>query len=152
MVPMDTSTRADTRRDYLARLRGGPDDGALIRVAALPGGSPPDFFHAGPDDPGLYALAGLPHADGSIPYWWVPNRPRPPDPSRLGESTWTLLSATGGGRTLRVWHQHGAGSKPVQLYAQEVTSTRVRTLAGRTFVCPECEDMTVIGLPDEQPH
>ncbi len=35
----------------------------IVRVTSLPGGGPPDFFHAGPDDQGVYVLAGMPHSD-----------------------------------------------------------------------------------------
>lgn len=145
---MGKTTGTAARSDYLARLRGGPDDGALIRVAPLPGGAPPDFFHAGPDDPGMYVLAGLPHSDGSLPYWFMPSLPGPTSPVTPEQSTWTLISVAGAGDSFKVWHQHGEGTRPVRLHAETVASARTPASVGRAYVCPECEDTTVVSSPD----
>lgn len=148
MGPMASDTGVAIQADYVARLRGGPDDGALVRVAALPGGAPPDFFHAGPDDPGLYVLAGLPHADGSMPYWFMPSLPNSGEPAAPERSTWTLVSLADGDGSIKMWHQHGEGTTPVRLRAEAIESARVPAFVGRAFVCPECEATTVISLPE----
>lgn len=132
-------------RHYLARLRGGPDDGALVRVVPLPNGEPPDFFHAGPDDPGVYVLAGLPHSDGSTPYWFMPSLPPSDEPPDHG--TWTLVSIAEADGSIKVWHQHGIGKTPVPMRGEAVSSDRAPDLVGRRFVCPECDDATVVSLP-----
>jgi len=137
-----------TALDYLARLRGGPDDGAVVRVAPLPGGAPPDFFHAGPDDAGVYVLAGLPHADGTMPYWFMSSLPGTADPLPVEASTWTLVSLSGRGDSLKVWHQHGEGASPVPLRSQAVGTAHIPSLVGRAFSCPVCKDTMVISLPD----
>ena len=141
-------TTPTAQPDYLARLRGGPDDGALVRITPLPGGAPPDFFHAGPDDPGMYVLAGLPHADGTMPYWFMSSLPPASDPRAPERSTWTLISLAGAGGSFKVWHQHGEGTAPVRLRPEDIASARVPAFMGRAYVCPECEDTTVVSLPD----
>lgn len=146
---MDQSTTTTTSQPYIARLRGGPDDGALVRVVPLPGGSPPDFFHAGPDDPGVYVLAGAPREDGSLPYWFIPSLPQAEEPVVPRESTWTLVSMAGGHEPPKVWHQHGEGTSPVRLHAELARSGQVPSFVGRAYVCPECDETTVISLPEE---
>jgi hypothetical protein len=61
--------------------------------------------------------------------------------------TWTLVSLAGGGASMKVWHQHGAGTVPVPMEAVSVSSSRVPSAQGRSFVCPECDDLTVVGVP-----
>ncbi len=145
---MERDTVAQSAPTYRARLRGGPDDGAVLRIAPLPGGAPPDFFHAGPDDPGMYVLAGSPNSDGSLPYWFISSQPsfeeRPPPE----QSTWTLVSVADPEGRPKVWHQHGEDSKPVRLRAEPIGTSRVPSFVGRAYVCPECEEITVISLPE----
>jgi hypothetical protein len=148
MGPMERATTTTLPSAYRARLRGGPDDGAVVHVSALPGGGPPDFFHAGPDDPGMYVLAGAPRDDGSLPYWFVSSLPAD---DALGEprcSTWTLVSVSGDGGHPKVWHQHGAGASPVRLQARRIGSARTPSCTDRAYYCPECGDTTVISLPE----
>lgn len=148
MGPMGAGTRPGTTRTYQARLRGGPDDGALVYVSPLPGGAPPDFFHAGPDDPGVYVLAGAPRADGSLPYLFISSLPCAPGPELDRSSTWTLVSVTGDGQAPQVWHQHGQGASPVRLRAETASSAPLPAFVGRVYSCPECDETTVISLPE----
>ena len=138
-----------TGRGYRARLRGGPDDGSDVTVSALPSGGPPDFFHAGPDDQGMYVLAGLPHTDGTMPYWWIPSQSRKQSTESPGDGTWTLISLGDDGISTKVWHQHGEGTEPVRLHAESIESARVPAFVGRGYVCAECGDMTVVSRPSE---
>lgn len=146
---MEIGTRSGTVSTYQARLRGGPDDGAIVRVSPLPDGAPPDFFHAGPDDPGVYVLAGAPHEDGSLPYWFISSLPQAPDPQPERASTWTLVSVAAGDETPRVWHQHEEGARPVRLHSESASSARLPAFVGRVYTCPECEETTVISLPED---
>lgn len=146
MGHMEHTTAGTAANTYRARLRGGPDDGALIGVTALPGGAPPDFFHAGPDDSGVYVLAGAPHDDGSLPYWFLSTMPEHDEPEAEG-STWTLISLAVVGGHPKVWHQHGQGTAPVRLRADRMDSTDTPTFVGRAYGCPECGEVTVISLP-----
>lgn len=139
-----TPARAQT---YHAKLRGGPDDGALVRVTPLPNGAPPDFFHAGPDDSGVYVLAGAPHEDGSLPYWFISSLPMAEEPDSMGGSTWTLISIAEGDAAPQVWHQHSEGTQPVRLRAETAPSSKVPSFVGRVYTCPDCEETTVISLP-----
>lgn len=116
-------------------------------MTALPGGDPPDFFHAGPDDQGVYVLAGAENADRSLPYWWIPDHYRTPTATGPEGATWTLISVAPDGRSAKVWHQHGASSTPVRLAAEPLASARVPSFVGRGYVCSECDEMTVISLP-----
>lgn len=144
---MGSRRGAATSPDYLARLRGGPDDGDLVPVAALPGGAPPDFFHAGPADPGMYVLAGLPHEDGSMPYWFISSQNGSSvAPARSAHSTSTLISAASDG-SLMVWHQHGDGGVPVPLQAAALPSSQLPSV-GRVYDCPECDDTTAFTPPE----
>jgi hypothetical protein len=136
------------RPDYVARLRGGPDDGALVRIPALSDGAPPDFFHAGPQDPGVYVLAGLPHADGSMPYWFMSSQPGVAGPVDPARSTWTLISLARDGLGVKAWHQHGEATRPVRLRAEPASSSRTPAAVGVAYVCPECDDLTVMSVPD----
>ena len=133
---------------YQARLRGGPDDGALVRVCSLPGGAPPDFFHAGPDDPGVYVLAGAPHEDESLPYLFISSLARAQEPEPDRPSTWTLVSMAKDDGVPRVWHQHGERERPVSLRAEAASSARLPAFVGRVYSCPECDETTVISLPE----
>lgn len=135
-----------TMRAYRARLRGGPDDGALVPVTPLPGGAPPDFFHAGPDDPGVYVLAGAPRDDGTLPYWFISSLPMAAGSTEVRPSTCTLVSMAGGQGSPKVWHQHGEGRAPVRLHAAAADAP-LPSCIGRTYICPECEETTVISLP-----
>ena len=147
MGPMGSQTTERTRTAYQARLRGGPDDGAVVRVAALPGGGPPDFFHAGPSDQGIYVLAGSAYADATLPYWWIPDHSRLPVAMGPEGATWTLISLERDGSGTKVWHQHGSGATPVRLTAEPMASAHVPAFVGRGYVCPDCDDMTVVSLP-----
>jgi hypothetical protein len=147
MVLMETGRPTTLPSAYRARLRGGPDDGAVVDVSALPGGGPPDFFHAGPADPGMYVLAGAPYADGSLPYWFISSLPAIEEQVEAHRSTWTLVSVSGDNRRPKVWHQHGAGTTPVRMRAERIGSERTPSFMGRAYHCPECGDMTVISLP-----
>jgi hypothetical protein len=138
-----------TGQGYRARLRGGPDDGSDVSVAALPGGEPPDFFHAGPDDQGMYVLAGSPHADGTMPYWWIPSQARVPVATSSEDATWTLISLGDDGLSAKVWHQHGEGAEPVRLRVEPIKSAKVPTFVGRGYACDECGDMTVVSRPPD---
>lgn len=133
-------------RTYRARLRGGPDDGSDTTVAALPDGEPPDFFHAGPDDSGMYVLAGLPNADGSMPYWWIPAHSGTADVDEPPDATWTLISLGDDGET-KLWHQHGQDSEPVRLVVEPVKASRLPTHIGRAYTCPICHDTAVLSRP-----
>ena len=137
-----------TRQGYRARLSGGPDDGSDVSVAALPGGGPPDFFHAGPDDQGMYVLAGSRHADGTMPYWWMPSQARVPV-ANPEDATWTLISLGDDGLSAKVWHQHGEGAEPVRLHVEPIKSAKVPAFVGRGYVCDECGDMTVVSRPPD---
>ncbi len=139
-----------TRQAYRARLRGGPDDGSDVRVTALPSGGPPDFFHAGPDDQGMYVLAGSPHADGTMPYWWIPSQSQSPIAADPEDATWTLISLGDDGLSTKLWHQHGEGAEPVRLHAEPIESAQVPAFVGRGYVCAECGDMTVLSRPSGQ--
>lgn len=145
---METGIRPTAIPTYQARLRGGPDDGAMVRITPLPGGAPPDFFHAGPDDPGMYVLAGAPLEDGSLPYWFISSLPRSEEPDQPSGTTWTLVSITDDDEPPQVWHQHGEGSPPVRLHSETATSSRTPSFVGRAYTCPECEETTVISLPE----
>lgn len=145
---MEIGTRPGIAQAYEARLRGGPDDGAVVRVSPLPDGAPPDFFHAGPDDPGVYVLAGAPHEDGSLPYWFISSLPYAEQPEPDRPATWTLVSVASGDEAPRVWHQHGEGALPIQLSAETASSARSPAFIGRVYTCPECEETTVISLPE----
>ena len=147
MGPMEGRIAQPVRVSYQARLRGGPDDGAVVNVTALPGGGPPDFFHAGPDDQGLYMLAGAQNADRTMPYWWIPDHCRLPTSVGPEGATWTLISMAPDGRTAKVWHQHGAGATPMRLSMESLESARVPSFVGRGYVCNECDALTVISLP-----
>lgn len=68
-----------------------------------------------------------------------------PDP--MDRSTWTLISL-GGGAMPMVWHQHGDGMPPVRLQSDKVGSSRVPSRSGRAYVCPECDELAVVSLPD----
>ena len=149
MASMDRVTTSTPLRPYTARLRGGPDDGALVRVVPAPGGAPPDFFHAGPDDPGIYVLAGACREDGSLPYWFVPSLPRAEEPAVPVQPTVTLVSMAGEPGLPVVWHQHGEGTSLVRLRAVGALSQPVPSFVGRTYVCPRCEETTIISLPGE---
>jgi len=144
---MGSQTSEQTRTAYEARLRGGPDDGAVVQVTALPGGAPPDFFHAGPDDQGVYVLAGLAHPDESLPYWWIPDHSRLPSGAGPEGATWTLISMDRDGTAAKVWHQHGVGATPVRLAVEPMTSARVPAFVGRGYVCSECDELTVVSFP-----
>jgi hypothetical protein len=146
---METGTTQTTPQTYRARLRGGPDDGAQVRVSPLPGGAPPDFFHAGPDDPGVYVLAGAPHEDGSLPYWFISSLPSAAEPVEPPASTWTLVSLSGDGGSPKVWHQHGEGTAPVRLHVERAMSDSLPAFVGRAYTCPECDETTVISLPEK---
>jgi hypothetical protein len=145
MGPMERASGSTAGAGYLARLRGGPDDGALVRVASLPGGAPPDFLRAGLDDSGMYVLAGMPHPDGAMPYWFMPSLPQPEDAVAFEQSTWTLVSMAGAGHALKIWHQHGEGTRPIRLRPEAVESGGRSGSASRAYVCPECEDTTVVS-------
>lgn len=147
---MRSETRERTRTTYEARLRGGPDDGAVVRVTSLPSGGPPDFFHAGPDDQGVYVLAGMPHSDEMLPYWWIPDHSRLPIGAGPEGATWTLISMDSDGATAKVWHQHGAGTTPVRLATEPMASAQVPAFVGRGYICPECDDLTVVSLPPSE--
>jgi hypothetical protein len=146
--PMEQGIDSRTLQTYHARLRGGPDDGALVLVSPLPSGAPPDFFHAGPDDPGVYVLAGAPLADGSLPYWFISSLPRTDEPVEVTRSTWTLISIAADDGSPKVWHQHGEGSVPVRLRVERIGSERTPSFMGREYTCPECEETTIISLPE----
>jgi len=148
MAAMKTGTSAGTTRTYEARLRGGPDDGARVRVTPLPSGGPPDFFHAGPDDPGVYVLAGAPFDDGSLPYWFISSLPRSEEPEPPEGPTWTLVSLAGDPESPKIWHQHGEGTRPVRLREEDARSSRLPSFVGRVYTCPECEETTVVSLPE----
>ena len=150
MGPMAEQTTLPTRRGYRARLRGGPDDGSDVRVSALPGGGPPEFFQAGPDELGMYVLAGLTHPDGAVPYWWIPSRSRAPSAVGPEDATWTLVSLGDDGLSIKVWHQHGEGAEPVRLHAEPIGSAQVPAFVGRGYVCAECDEMTVVSRPPGQ--
>jgi hypothetical protein len=145
---METHSIAPAVQTYQARLRGGPDDGALVRISALPGGAPPDFLDARPEDPGLYVLAGAPHADGSLPYWFMSSLQAAQEQAATDGPTWTLVSIPEGREAPRVWHQHREGEPPVRLRAEPAASARVPSFVGRVYSCPECEETTVISLPE----
>lgn len=147
---MGRHTTPVMRRSYEARLRGGPDDGGVIRVSASPSGEPPDFFHAGPDDGGVYVLAGLPYRDGTLPYWWMATHRRVPSAGGPEGATWTLVSIGGDGSAVTVWHQHGAGATPVRLSAQVAGSASLPDFVGRAFECAECDELTVVSLPPRE--
>lgn len=144
---MEIHTPPAAARTYRAKLRGGPDDGALVRVTPLPDGAPPDFFHAGLDDSGVYVLAGAPHEDGSLPYWFISSLPREEEPDSPAESTWTLVSIAEGDESPQIWHQHSDGAQPVRLRAETAPSSKVPSFVGRVYTCPECEATTVVSLP-----
>jgi hypothetical protein len=146
---MGELTKLPNRQAYRARLRGGPDDGGDVTVAALPGGGPPDFFHAGPDDQGMYVLAGSPYANGTMPYWWIASPSRVPDATNTEDATWTLISLGDDGLSTKVWHQHGEGAEPIRLHVEPIESARVPTFVGRGYVCAECGDMTVVSRPSD---
>lgn len=148
MGGMEKSTTSTTPQTYRATLRGGPDDGASMLVNPMPGGVPPDFFHAGPDDPGVYVLAGAPLEDGALPYWFISSLPRAEEPVVPAHATWTLVSIADDGKTPKVWHQHGEGTGPVRLRAESLGSPRVPSFVGRAYTCPECAETTVISLPE----
>lgn len=76
----------------------------------------------------------------------VPQLRATPDDS--GRSTWTLISVVGRGDGLKVWHQHGEGVPPVRLDVEPVSSMAAPGSFGRAFVCRDCDDTTVISLPD----
>lgn len=143
---MDTTHTSNTGRTYRARLRGGPDDGIDVAVAALPDGAPPEVLHGGDDDLGMYLLAGLPNPDGSMPYWWVPAQPAGADTAQPGEATWTLISLADDGAT-KLWHQHGEDSEPVSLVVEPLSSAEVPIHIGRAYSCPACHDTAVISRP-----
>ena len=147
MGPMATQTGERARTTYEARLRGGPDDGAIVRVTALPGGGPPDFFHAGPDDQGVYMLAGSAHADDTLPYWWIADHSRLPTSVGPEGATWTLISVSHDGSSAKVWHQHGAGATPVRLSPEPLHSAKVPAFIGRGYACTECDDLAVVSFP-----
>ena len=149
MGPMAIKTGEETRTTYQARLRGGPDDGAVVRANALAAGGPPDFLRAGPDDQGVYVLAGMPHADGTMPYWWIPDHRRLPASVGPEGATWTLISVGCDGATSKVWHQHGSGASPVRLVPEPLASAQVPAFVGRGYVCTECDEMTVLSFPTE---
>jgi hypothetical protein len=131
---------------YRARLRGGPDDGCDMEVAALPGGEPPDFFAADDEDSGTYVLAGLPNLDGSMPYWWIPASTGLSGQVDEAAATWTLISLGDDGTT-RLWHQHGEDAEPVPLDVEPVDSAAVPVHIGRAYSCRVCQDMTVLSRP-----
>jgi hypothetical protein len=150
MVLMGGLKPAIQGKTYRARLRGGPDDGSDVAIAALPGGGPPDFFHAGPDDSGMYVLAGLPDPDGSMPYWWMPEHGGTADVDAEAEATWTLISLGDDGET-KLWHQHGEDSPPVRLAVEPVKASRLPTHIGRAYTCPVCHDTAVLSRPPGAP-
>ncbi len=147
---IQTGERARTA--YQARLRGGPDDGAVVRVTALPGGEAPDFFHAGPDDQGVYVLAGSAHADETLPYWWIADHSRLPRSTGPESATWTLISMSHDGKSAKVWHQHGAGATPTRLLPEPMHSAKVPLFIGRGYICSECDDLTVVSFPPPEDH
>jgi hypothetical protein len=139
----------DTRTTYQARLRGGPDDGDVVGAHPLAAGGPPDFLRAGPDDQGTYVLAGMPHADGTLPYWWIPDHRQLPASVGPEGATWTLISVGRDGTTTKVWHQHGSAATPVRLEPEPLASAQVPVFVGRGYVCPECDELTVVSFPPE---
>lgn len=143
---MATNPASTTEKSYHARLRGGPDDGIDMIVSAGTDGEPPEFLHAVADDSGMYLLAGLPNADGSMPYWWVPSQPGAVDATEPGDATWTLISLADDGAT-KLWHQHGEDAEPVQLVAEPVKSGDLPTHIGRAYNCPTCHDTAVLSRP-----
>jgi hypothetical protein len=143
---MDDKPLSSAARAYRARLRGGPDDGLDLAVAALPDGAPPEVLHGGDDDLGMYLLAGLPNPDGSMPYWWVPAQSAPSVDAQPGEATWTLISLADDGAT-KLWHQHGEDSEPVPLMMEPLSSADVPIHIGRAFSCPVCDDTAVLSRP-----
>lgn len=147
---MGSQTTARARTAYQARLRGGPDDGGVVRVAALPGGGPPDFFHAGPDDQGVYVLAGSPYSDETLPYWWIADHSRLPTSGGPEGATWTLISMGNDGTAAKVWHQHGASAAPVRLTPEPLQSAKVPVFVGRGYVCSDCDDLTVVSFPSHE--
>lgn len=143
---MDTKRARMEIKTYRARLRGGPDDGTDIAVAAMPDGEPPEFLYADPEESGMYLLAGLPNPDASTPYWWVASGPslvRTTDPV---DATWTLISLADDGAT-KLWHQHGEGTEPVQLTMEPVGRREAPTHVGRAYNCSVCHDTAVLSRP-----
>jgi hypothetical protein len=141
---LERRTRPDEEL-FVARLTGGPKDGAVVIVSALADGGPPDVFE--PDDhvDGLYVLGGSPQADGTMPYIWSPRSTDGWQPDR--PATWTLISLDEEGRLRKVWHQHAEGRTPTPLAPESVDSTTVPAVFGRAWVCPECSEITVVSQP-----
>jgi hypothetical protein len=72
----------------------------------------------------------------------------PRGPGVTEQSTWTLISVGGGGGTPKVWHQHGEGTAPVPLRVESVGSMAAPAFVGRAYVCPDCDEVSVVSLPD----
>lgn len=142
---MDRWSAPAVAKTYRARLRGGPDDGNALDVTSLADGEPPDFLHGEEEESGMYVLAGLPNPDGSMPYWWIPASTGLTAPRNPASSTWTLISLGDDGAT-RLWHQHGEDAEPVALNVEPVDG-KIPTHIGRAYVCPVCQDMTVLSRP-----
>ena len=58
-------------RLFAARFEGGPRDGTVAHVRGTQVGQPPDLIRSPGRPDGLYLLAGGPHRDGHLPYWWM---------------------------------------------------------------------------------
>ncbi len=97
----------------------------------------------------MYVLAGAPNEDGSLPYWFISSMPALAERTAPEQSTWTLVSVGCGNAAPKVWHQHCEGTRPVLLRPEPVASSRASSIVGRAYVCPECEQTTVISLPEE---
>lgn len=65
----------------------------------------------------------------------------------MGPGTWTLISLADDDTSMKVWHQHGAGLEPTPMKAAPVSSARLPAFLGRCYVCPECDELTVVSLP-----
>jgi hypothetical protein len=141
---LERTTRPDEDL-FVARLTGGPKDGAVVIVSAVAAGGPPDVFE--PDDhlDGLYVLGGSPQADGTMPYLWSPRGTS--DWLQERPATWTLISLDEQGRLRKIWHQHAEGRTPTPLTPESVDSDTVPAVFGRAWVCPECSEITVVSRP-----
>ena len=102
-------------------------------------------YTKGSAGPGASIWASLPLTDGTTPKrigTAPPSSDRASDPG-----TWTLVSFATDDGSMKVWHQHGTGTVPVPMQAASVSSARLPTLQGRCYVCPDCDDWTVVSLP-----
>lgn len=143
---LERTTRS-TRDLFVARMAGGPMDGAVVILPALADGGAPDVYEADHHSDGLYVLGGSERTDGTMPYLWSP---RPADhwwPEPGTPATWTLISLDEHGRLRRLWHQHAEGRTPTPLTPEAVDSVTVPTVFGRAWVCPECAEITVVSQP-----